>query len=129
MKKLFTILLLAAALMVSAAPASKGKQFKIAVSGEAYAQIVIDEASDRVVRRAAQELQNYFRLISGTRIPIINKVVGFKTPMIILATADSPLVKPYLKGQGSVLVKQIKDDGYAVLARNNRLLIIGAVDG
>ena len=127
MKKLFTGLLLAMALLVSAAPASTGKQFKIAVSGEAHAQIVIDDASDRVIHRAAQELQNYFKLICGTRIPIINKVVGQTTPMIILATADSPLVAPYMKGKGGALIKQIKDDGYAVLARKHRLLIVGAI--
>ena len=125
MKKFLSMLLLLAAVVLSAAPKpGTAKTLKVAVNGEASTAIVIDDKADRVVWQAARELQNYFRMISSARIPIRNLAYS-NSSNIVLGTPESPALKPVLKGTALKLVKQIKDDGYAVFSRGYRLCIVG----
>ena len=121
MKKFLSALLLLAAVVLTAAPKpAAAKTLKIAVGGEAATAIVVDDNADRVVWQAARELQNYFRKISSARIPIRN-VAYTNSSNIVLGTPESPAIQPVLKGTALKLVKQIKDDGYAVINRGYRL--------
>ena len=126
MKKLALLLpVFAFLLTAAAAPKAAGAKFPIAVKGEAAAVIVHDANSHRTIKLAAQELQNYFRKITTARLPIHNEISGANTPYIILGTPESTCIKPVIKGKAAALLKQLKDDGYAVILRGRRLYLVG----
>ena len=114
--------------VLTAAPKAKnaGGSIAVALDGEANSLIAIDDNSHRIIWQAARELQNYFRQLSGARIPIGNSVPS-NAYCFILGTPDSQVVKPLLKGKALALIKQIRDDGYAVIVRGQKVYIIGAV--
>ena len=67
---------------------------RIAADGKASSRIVIDRDAPVPVQFAARELQNYFRLISGARISIMNGLPADKeTAAAVLAEVNSPLVE------------------------------------
>ena len=128
MKRVFMVFVLLFCAVLTAAPKAKnaGGSIAVALDGEANSLIAIDDNSHRIIWQAARELQNYFRQLSGARIPIGNSVPS-NAYCFILGTPDSQVVKPLLKGKAFALVKQIRDDGYAVIVRGQKVYIIGAV--
>ena len=128
MKRLLTFVILSVAAVLMAAPSSKNEvcSIAVAVNGEANSFIAIDDNAHRVIWQAARELQNYFRKITSARIQIHNSVSA-DTPVFVLGTPESEVVKPVLKDKIPAMVKQIKDDGYAVIVRGQKVYIIGTV--
>ena len=124
MKKLSLLLLIFSAVLLHGA---KDNSFKIAAKGEAVGYIAVEEKADRVIWKAARELQNYIKLLTSAKPPILNSYGSNTKYVIVLCTADSALLKPVLRGTAQKLVKSIKDDGYAAFIRNGRLYIVGKV--
>ena len=124
MKKLLLLLMVFSALLLHGA---KEYSFKIANKGEAVGYIAVEENADRVIWKAARELQNYIKLITSAKPSICNNYGSNTKSVIVLCAADSALLKPVLKGKVLSMVKQIKDDGYAAFVRNGRLYIVGKV--
>ena len=112
-----------------AAPAAKsskaGRQLPIADRGEACGHIAIDLNAPRPVQYAALELQNYLRLITTSRYSITHDASHWKPTIFVLGTKDCPIIKPFLKGMTAREVAKLKDDGYGVFQRANKVLIIG----
>lgn len=153
MRFILSLLLLCSTMQLMAAPAkgrakakakttAKGKKtavkskavrsILIADRGEAGGtnggHIAIDLDAPRTVQFAAKELQNYLRLITTARYPIQHNAdpAIWKPTIFVLGTKDSPIMKPYLeKGAAARDVKKLKDDGYAVFKRSNKILIVG----
>ena len=110
--------------------AKKTRSIAIADRGEACGHIAIDLNAPRTVRYAAEELQNYLRLITTARFPILHNADpnSWKPTIIVLGTKDCPIIKQYLAEGSSAAkaVKKLKDDGFCVLQRGpNKILIIG----
>ena len=118
MKKLSLLLLVFSALLLHGA---KEYSFKIAAKGEPVGYIAVEEGADRVIWKAARELQNYIKLITSAKPSIYNYYGNNTKNVIVLCTADSALLKPVLRGTARNLVNGIKDDGYAVLVRGSRI--------
>ena len=97
----------------------------IAVKGEACGHIAIDLDAPRPVQLAARELQNYLRKITTARYAVQHNTTGKKTTIFILGCKDAPVIKPFLQGKLAQAVKKLKDDGYAVFRRGNRIIIVG----
>jgi|GEM_PF-6868114 len=95
---------------------------RIADRGKAVSRIVIDPAAPVPVHFAARELQNYFRLISGARVSIMNGLSEGRQTAVVLALTGSELAKPV---ETPELKKQLEDgDGYAVRVRPRKLYLI-----
>ena len=140
MRIILSVLMLFSALMLTAAPAKKGKKIvkkaaakaktaaralPIADRGEACGHIAIDLNAPRTVQYAAKELQNYLRMITTARYSIQHNADHWKPTTFVLGTKDCPIIKPFLKGTTAREVKKLRDDGYAVFQRFNKILIIG----
>ena len=121
MKYLFSALLVCSALLVSAA----ARTLPIADRGEALGHIAIDVDAPRTVQFAARELQNYLRMLTTARYPIQHDASHWKPTIFALGTKDSPIIQQFLKGTTAREVKKLRDDGYAVFQRFNKILIIG----
>ncbi len=141
MRSLLSIIMLCSAFALFAAPAGKVRKPKtvkaknagtkkvppitIAVKGEASGHIAIDLDAPRAVQYAAKELQNYLRLITTSRYSIQHNADHWKPTIFVLGTKDCPIIKPFLRGGALRSVQKLKDDGYTVLKRSNKILIIG----
>ena len=116
-KTLWTILL-----TVCLTPLLYAETIRIADRGEAASRIVIDPAAPVPVHFAARELQNYFRLISGARVSIMNGLPAGKQTAVVLALTGSELAKPV---ETPELKKQLEgSDGYAVRVKPHQLYLI-----
>ena len=149
MRLFLSLLLLCCSFQMMAAPAKKGKGkakaktvakgkaaaksksskngrlIPIADRGEACGHIAIDLNAPRPVQHAAKELQNYLRLITTSRYSISHDASHWKPTIFVLGTKDCPIIQPFLKGMTARDVKKLKDDGYGVFQRANKILIIG----
>ena len=149
MRLFLSCLLLCCSVQLMAAPAKKGKakakaktaakaatapvakdskgprQLPIADRGEACGHIAIDLNAPRPVQYAAAELQNYLRLITTSRYSITHDASHWKPTIFVLGTKDCPIIKPFIKGMTAREVAKLKDDGYGVFQRSNKILIIG----
>ena len=109
-----------------AKPAPKtGRQRPIADRGEACGHIAVDLKAPRTVQFAAKELQNYLRMITTAHYSIQHNADHWKPTTFVLGTKDCPIIKPFLKGTTAREVKKLKDDGYFVAQRANKILLIG----
>ena len=103
-----------------------GAKVKIAKDGEAVSRIVIDLDAPRTVEFAARELQNYFRLITTARLPIMNGPGGWQVTSIFLGTTDSPLIEPVIKNDPNLRKQLEGNDGYAVKVNGNKMYIFSS---
>ena len=103
-----------------------GAKVKIAKDGEAVSRIVIDLDAPRTVEFAARELQNYFRLITTARLPIMNGPGGWQVTSIFLGTTDSPLIEPVIKNDPKLRKQLEGNDGYAVKVNGNKMYIFSS---
>ena len=128
MKRFWTLVVLASAAVLTAAPNAKNelRRIAVAVNGEANALIAVDDNAHRVIWQAARELQNYFGKLTSARIQIHNSAPS-DVPVFVLGTPEAEVVKPVLKGKALAMVKLIKDDGYAVIVSGSKIYIIGVV--
>ena len=116
MKHLLCAVMFGCALLLSAA------SVKVANGGKAVSAIVIGKDANRTVKYAAGELQNYFRLITTCKVPIVELMpAGGKNTTFVLGTVDSPLVEKFI-GKDKNAAK-LKFDGYAVFAKGNTVVI------
>ena len=115
--------LFAAVFSLDAAP--KGKQFAIAAHGEALGHIAIDVDAARPIQHAARELQNCIKLISSALYPIQHNTNLQKPVTFVLGTRDSEVVKPLLNAPALKMLDKLQDDGFAVLVRGRKILLIG----
>ncbi len=115
MKHLLCAVMFGCALVLSAA------SVKVANGGKAVSAIVIGKDANRTVKYAAGELQNYFRLITTCKVPIVELMPGGKNTTFVLGTVDSPLVEKFI-GKDKNAAK-LKFDGYAVFAKGNTVVI------
>ena len=122
-KRFLAAAVLTAVLPLCAAPVKK--TFAIAAHGEALGHIAIDADADRPIQHAARELQNCIKLISSALYPIQHNTNLQKPVTFVLGTRDSEVVKPFLKGPALTAVNKLKDDGFAVLVRGRKILLIG----
>ena len=102
-----------------------GKTFAVAANGKALGHIAVDVNAPRPVYHAARELQNCIKLISGALYPIQHDTNLQKPLTFVLGTRDSAVMKPFLKGAALTAVSKLKYDGYAVLVRGRKILLIG----
>ena len=95
----------------------------VAVNGEASGAIVIDSSADRTIQLAANELQNYLRLITTARYTVLHSAGKYKSTDFILGKVGSDVVKPFMKRHIPKQIEKIENDGYAVLRRGNKIII------
>lgn len=97
----------------------------VARNGEAASAILVDLDAPRPVQHAARELQNYFRLLSTARIPILQSCPDSRQICFIIGTLDSPLIKPVLNAPHAVeYVRRLQgNDGFAVDIRGKHVYI------
>ena len=115
--------LFVAVLSLGAAPAKKGIQ--IASGGEAQGHIAIDADAPRPIQHAARELQNCIKLISSALYPIQHDTIMQKPVTFVLGTRDSKVVKPLLNAPALKMLDRLQDDGFAVLVRGRKIMLIG----
>ena len=89
MKNLIILLILICSSVMIAAPAKSAakktvKPVTVAVNGEASGAIVIDSSADRTIQLAANELQNYLRLITTARYTVLHSAGKYKSTDFIL---------------------------------------------
>ncbi len=107
---------------------ASGAVLPVAKQGEAVSAILIDIDAPRPVRHAAGELQNYYRLLTTARIPILQRCPDSKQVCFILGTIDSPLIKPVLSApHAKEYVRRLTGtDGFAVDIRGRHVYIYAA---
>ncbi|MDD5599771.1 MAG: DUF4838 domain-containing protein, partial [Victivallaceae bacterium] len=100
------------------------KDLEIVSGGRSQALIVIDGNAPKTVEFAARELQNYIKDISGCKLTI-KKVsgqddCGIEKDKTYIFVGESP----YTRSAG-ISVKQLKADGFKIIARDNWLALLG----
>ena len=108
---------------LNAAPAKKG--IAIASGGEALGHIAIDADAARPIQHAARELQNCIKLISSALYPIQHDTNMQKPVTFVLGTRDSKVVKPLLNAPALKMLDKLQDDGFAVIVRGRKIMLIG----
>ena len=134
MKKFFLLTVVLSVCVLSAAPAAGKARPKapntppplpIAVKGRACGHIAIDPNAPRTIQYAALEMQNYLDKITTAHYPIQTNVSPWQETTIVLGTPESQIIKPFIRGAFARDLKKLKDDGYAVIRRHNKLFIVG----
>lgn len=84
--------------------------------GQPTAEIVVSTNADPSVRTAANELQKYFKKMSGAELPIVSAPTG-KTTVYVGASA-------YTEKLG-ITLDDVKDDGFKIIVRDNYVALLG----
>jgi len=118
--------------LAAVAPVARGAQIHIVQDGAARATIVVartalepgkDDRAAQKVATAARELQQYLEQMSGAKLPIVGDDVAPAGALILVGR--STLADALGANIPSGLTPNLREEGFVVLARGDRLLLAG----
>jgi len=123
MKKTALVILLAAGLACAAASGPDVPPRIVEISGTpekiADLEIVVEQPLP-LVTFAARELQEFLRKGTGKKFPVVNKISGNRTALVL---GDCPSLR-----KAGIDVNRLPEEGYYIIRRGKRLFLAGRDD-